>query len=115
MAESTILIVKNPASTIVLETPKVDVTLNTKNLPLRWILQVASFKSKETAQKLVTRLSEGNERAYFELVEIQQGIFHRVYVGPFSDKSLAIERQIEIDKTHKVQSQLLRLKPSSGN
>lgn len=98
----------------VTKSPVVDAKLNANGVPLGWVLQVASFKSKESAQKLVKALSEGNGRAYITSVKTPQGQFYRVYLGPLIDKNQAIARQKEINKAHKVKSQLLRFNPISG-
>jgi DedD protein len=105
------------ASTIksVEETPKVDARLNSQGVPLGWVLQVASFKSKASAEKFVATLSKGNDQAYFKSAQTSQGQFYRVYLGPLIDKNQAKARQQEIDEIHKVKSQLLRFNPISGN
>lgn len=99
----------------VAETAKIDARFNSQGLPLGWVLQVASFKSKVSAENFVTTLSKGNDRAYFKPAKTSQGQFYRVYLGPLIDKNQALARQQEIDKTHKVKSRLLRFNPISGN
>jgi len=95
--------------------PKVDAKLNAKGVPLGWVLQVASFKSKGSAKKLVKVLVQGNDQAYFRQAKTSQGQFYRVYLGPLIDKNQALAKQKIIDKKHKVKSQLLRFNPISGN
>lgn len=97
------------------KTPKVDAKLNTKGVPLGWVLQVASFKSKGSAEKFVKTLIQGNDQAYLRRVKTSQGQFYRVYLGPLIDKNQALAKQKTIDKKHKVKSQLLRFNPISGN
>jgi DedD protein len=106
---------KESSLNTVAKTPKVDAKLNAKGVPLGWVLQVASFKSKDSAEKFAKTLSKGNDRAYFKSVKTDQGQFYRVYLGPLIDKNQAVARQKEINKTHKVKSQLLRFNPLSGN
>ncbi len=97
------------------KTTKVDAKLNAKGVPVGWVLQVASFKSKDSAEKFAKTLSQGNDKAYFKSVETSQGQFYRVYLGPLIDKNQALAKQKTIDKKHKVKSQLLRFNPISGN
>lgn len=99
----------------VIKKPTVDAKLNAKGVPLGWVLQVASFKSKDSAEKFVKTLSKGNDRAYIKSVKTDQGQFYRVFLGPLIDKNQAVAKQKEIDKAHKVKSQLLRFNPISGN
>ncbi len=97
------------------KTAKVDAKLNAKGVPVGWVLQVASFKSKDSAEKFVKTLNQGNDQAYFRQVKTGQGQFYRVYLGPLIDKNQALVKQKTIDKKHKVKSQLLRFNPISGN
>lgn len=113
--ESTTLAATESTLDVVAKVPKVDAELNSQGVPLGWVIQVASFKSKVSAENFVTTLSKGNDRAYFKSAKTSQGQFYRVYLGPLIDKNQAIARQLEIDKTHKVKSQLLRFNPISGN
>ena len=98
-----------------IETPKIDARLNSRGVPLGWVIQVASFKSQVSAEKFVATLSKGNDKAYFKSAQTSQGQFYRVYLGPLIDKNQAVRRQQEINKIHRVKSQLLRFNPISGN
>jgi cell division septation protein DedD len=100
---------------IILEKPKADAKSNTINLTLTWVLQVASYKTEEQAKQLVKTLVEDKNAAYSRLVTTRQGQFYRVYLGPFQDQNEAKARQKEIDKIYKVQSQLLRFRPTAAN
>jgi DedD protein len=113
--ENIMPLVKQATINSVVETPKTDARLNSQGVPLGWVLQVASFKSKASAENFVATLSIGNDKAYFKSAKTSQGQFYRVYVGPLIDKKQAEARQQEIDKIHKVKSQLLRFNPISGN
>jgi DedD protein len=120
-AENTILAVKDlnsvnqPSPEALVNTPTIDAKLNSNGVPLGWVLQVASFKSKESAEKFVETLSKGNDQAYFKSANTSQGQFYRVYLGPIIDKNQAMARQQEIDNIHKVKSQLLHFNPLSGD
>lgn len=115
VVENTTPVVKESTIKGVEETPKVDARLNSQGVPLGWVLQVASFKSKASAEKFVATLSKGNDQAYFKSAQTSQGQFYRVYLGPLIDKNQAKARQQAIDEIHKVKSQLLRFNPISGN
>ncbi len=67
---------------------------NTNEQPLQsgpeveYLLQVASFKSKEDAEQLRAQLLLLNLTAYTENAKIRNGeTWHRVLVGPFKSKS----------------------------
>jgi DedD protein len=104
-----------PSANGVSQGPEIDAKLNSQGVPVGWVLQVGSFKSKESAEKFVETLTKANDQAYFKSANTSQGQFYRVYIGPIIDKNQAMARQQEIDKIHKVKSQLLRFNSLSGN
>ncbi len=67
-----------------------------------YLLQVASFKSKEDAEQLRASLLLLNLDAYTENAKIRNGeVWHRVIVGPFTSKSkLSKARSILLTNHH---------------
>ncbi|MGH1486078.1 MAG: SPOR domain-containing protein [Cellvibrionaceae bacterium] len=89
--------------------------LTKSGVPVGWVVQVASLKSKDSAKKLTAKLIKSGFKAYEQSVKTDQGEFFRVFVGPFIDKSLASGAKQKVDKQHKVKSRILRFNPVSGN
>lgn len=69
---------------------------------VEYLLQVASFKSKEDAEQLRASLLLLNLEAYTEDAKIRNGeVWHRVIVGPFLSKSkLSKARSILLSNRH---------------
>lgn len=100
-----------PAATPKVEEPR----LNAAGVPVGWVVQVASFKSQESADNLSKKLQSAKYKAYKQSVSTPQGRFYRVFVGPFIDQALAKKSKERIDKAYKVKSKVLRFNPSSGD
>ncbi len=89
--------------------------LNEKGAPVGWVVQAASFKAQEGAQKLTDRLLKADYRAYSQSVNTEKGVFYRVFIGPFIDEQRANKAKQTVDKAYKVQSRVLRYNPVSGD
>lgn len=76
-----------------------------------WVVQVASLRSSEAAQKLRTRLQDRGYKAYVRAATTAQGEVSRVFIGPKLDKALAQEVKQEVDPVFKVNSMVLPFKP----
>jgi DedD protein len=83
-------------------------TLDKKGLPETWVIQVASFQSKAHADALNKKLLDKNNKSYVRPVSTAKGKFFRVFVGPYIDRSRAGKVKKNIDKTYRVNSQVLR-------
>jgi DedD protein len=94
-------IVKGTPSTATLK-------LNKKGLPDSWVIQVASFQSQAHANALNKKLRDKTYKAYVRSVNTAKGEFFRVLVGPYIDRSRAGKAKVNIDKTYRVNSQILR-------
>jgi len=82
--------------------------LNKKGLPDSWVIQVASFQSQAHANALNQKLLDKAYKAYVRSVNTAKGEFFRVLVGPYVDRSRAAKGKVNIDKTYRVSSQILR-------
>lgn len=76
-----------------------------------WVVQVASLRSSESAQKLRKQLQERGYKAYVRQAQTGQGEVSRVFIGPKLDKALAETVKAEVDPVFKVNSLVLRFKP----
>lgn len=88
------------------EVPKVDAYKSTpkdESISYQYLLQVASFRSQDDADSLRASLLLEGMPAYTKSSEVNNSTWHRVYVGPFDNRS----------KMNKVQDQLVakRLSP----
>lgn len=63
---------------------------------LRWVVQVGSFSSRENAAQLVSRLMASGLSAYEETVQNDSSTIYRVRVGPFLDRTTALEAERKI-------------------
>lgn len=89
--------------------------LNAQGSPLGWVVQAASFKSKESADNFTKRLLKAKYKAYSQSVDTAKGEFFRVLIGPYLDEQKAIDVKRAIDKTYKLRSRVLRFNPISGD
>ena len=64
-----------------------------------WIVQVASFSSVETAERIKTRLEQLGHAADRELLVRGQTTLHRVWTGPYADRSVAERARSQIAAT----------------
>ena len=85
-----------------------------KGLPVNWVVQVGSFKSKQGAESLKQKLIKADLRAYSKSISTEQGEFIRVFVGPFISQKDALDVKAKVDKQYKLSSQVLRFNPAAG-
>lgn len=69
--------------------PKVDVYKSTPKEQINYVyrLQVASFRSKEDAEALRASLILEGMQAYIQSSEVKGNTWHRIFVGPFNNRS----------------------------
>ncbi|MGS2717627.1 SPOR domain-containing protein [Eionea flava] len=82
--------------------------IDTSGLPKSWVIQAASFQSKEHAEALMNKLRGKNLKAYVRPVKTSKGQFFRVLIGPYISQSRAETDKVVVDKTYKVKGQILR-------
>jgi DedD protein len=85
-----------------------DFTLDKNNLPVTWSLQLGSFKSRENAVKLRTRLRDARYQSYVLHAKTSKGETYRVFVGPMIKKSALQELQGKIESSLKLRGQVVR-------
>lgn len=85
--------------------------LDSEGVPLAWVVQVASFKTAERADKLRDELLSEGYKAYTRSLKTSKGEATRVYVGPKVDKQQALDIKEELDRAHKVDAMVLRFRP----
>jgi DedD protein len=91
--------------------PPVQPTLDSKGLPVAWILQVASVSSAAKADELRDGLLSMREKAYVKKLERGQKDLYRVYIGPNVERAQLEKMQAEIDKRFGVRSIIVRYVP----
>jgi len=85
--------------------------LDSKGLPVAWILQVASVSSASKADELRDGLLAMREKAYVKKVEKGQKDLFRVYIGPNVERAQLEGIQAGIDKRFGVKSIIVRYVP----
>jgi DedD protein len=80
-------------------------------LPEAWVVQVASYPEKAKAEALSSRLQTAGFRAFVRPVKVNQGTYHRVYVGPHILKKSAEEEKVKIDNSLDVNSLIIPFEP----
>jgi len=85
--------------------------LNQQGLPEAWVIQVGSFASKETANKLRDDLQADGQKAYVRTTTTEGNTISRVYIGPKLDRSQALAVKEEMDKRLKIKSMVMRFQP----
>jgi len=85
--------------------------LDSKGIPIAFVLQVASMVDNDRAKKVRDKLLEQGYRAYLRQVKVGETIMYRVYVGPKFEKLELASIKSEIDKIFKVDSVILRYVP----
>ena len=91
--------------------PPVQPTLDSKGLPVAWILQVASVSSAAKADELRDGLLSMREKAYVKKLERGQKDLYRVYIGPNVERAQLETIQAGIDKRFGVRSIIVRYVP----
>lgn len=85
-----------------------DSVLDDRDLPISWIVQVASFESLENAENLRKALGDKGFPAYTQQVKTSKGRAVRVFVGPKLQRSKAESIKQQIDKEFKLDSMIKR-------
>lgn len=68
------------------------------NLPVAWVVQVASFSKRDNAETLKEELQAKEYKAYVQKFRGAKGDLYRVMVGPKIDQADAKRDQSEIEK-----------------
>ena len=55
-----------------------------------WSVQVASFRVRANAERMLDRLKDENRDARITTVTTPKGKYHRLFVGQFADKTRAL-------------------------
>ena len=85
--------------------------LDSKGIPIAYVLQVASMADRDRAEKVHDSLLELGHKAYLRQVKLGEAVMYRVYVGPKFEKLRLATVKPEIDKIFKVDSVILRYVP----
>ena len=91
--------------------PPVPPSLDSKGLPVAWILQVASVSSASKANELRDGLLAMHEKAYVKTLERGKKDLYRVYIGPNVERAQLEKIQAGIDKRFGVRSIIVRYVP----
>ena len=92
---------------ISVENPKLD----SKGIPIAWVLQVASFSHRDKADKLQKDLIKMGYKADTRVIRSGSAKMVRVSVGPKFNKQSLVETKAAIDKRFKVKSLIARYVP----
>lgn len=76
-----------------------------------WVIQVASYKSKERALSIRDELIAKGYQAYSREIKQAGTEVVRVYVGPSFHKDRLVVSKAKIDETYNIESLLLRFRP----
>lgn len=80
-------------------------------LPLAWVVQVASFKTKARALGMRDQLIAEGYKAYLRTIKTSKGAATRVMVGPMVEKQRALTVKNELDKANNLDSMVLKFRP----
>ena len=92
-------------------TAVVDMPLNSQGIPDAWVVQVGSFSTKESANKVRDALQADGFKAYVRTLPNGSATISRVYIGPKLDKTQALAIKTQIDKRLKVNSLVMHFQP----
>lgn len=79
--------------------------------PKSWVLQVASFRDQDHAERLRAQLVEKGYSAYTRQVTYKNGSINRVYVGPKLDKQTLLRDKDDIYRQFGLQALVLPFAP----
>jgi DedD protein len=85
--------------------------LDSKGVPVAWILQVASVSSRSKADELRDRLLAMQEKAYVKQLKRGDKDLYRVYIGPNFERAQLEKIQGSIDTRFGVKSMIVRYVP----
>lgn len=86
-------------------------SLDEKGLPVSWVLQVASFSSRQNADDLTQALQKKGYKAFNRQIRTGGQEATRVYVGPKISKAAALKEKANIDKAFKLDSMVVQYEP----
>ena len=76
-----------------------------------WVLQLASFSELSSAKSFRDKVKNKGHKAYIETVDTPAGKRSRVFIGPFTSRSLIDDEKAKVDKRFGVQSLVVTFKP----
>lgn len=82
--------------------------LDDRQLPIAWVLQVASFSQQSNAKELMQTLQKSGYKAFTRDVGSKEDRSTRVYIGPSLNKATLDRDRQDIDKAYKVSSMIVR-------
>ena len=91
--------------------PKETFQRDAQDLPVVWVVQVASLSSASAAEQLKKSLQEKGFKAYTQTVKSGSGQAVRVYVGPKLSREQADTQKRQIDSAFKVNAMVVRFQP----
>ena len=87
-------------------------TLDEKNIPISWTLQLAALSRPDSAEQLQDRLRKDGYRAYTrEGVGGKGQTLYRVYVGPELRKDKLMELRRTIEQSYRLKGMVVRFRP----
>ena len=99
-------------------TPRKDVaaddataTLDADNLPVAWVVQIASFEEQDKANAMVQTLQQQSYKAFMQEANTQAGTTYRVMVGPNLRKQDSQQAKAAIDNALGTNAIIVRFKP----
>ena len=93
------------------EVPPERPALDSRGVPVAWLLQVASVSSAAKADELRDQLLVTREQAFVKKFTQSGKVFYRVYVGPNFERAQLEKIQADIDTRFKVHSLIVRYTP----
>lgn len=93
------------------EVPPERPALDSRGVPVAWLLQVASVSSAAKADELRDQLLVTREKAFVKKFTQSGKVFYRVYVGPNFERAQLEKIQADIDTRFKVHSLIVRYTP----
>lgn len=91
--------------------PKETYQRDAQDLPVAWVVQVASLSSASAAEQLKKSLQDKGFKAYTQTVKSGSGQAVRVYVGPKLSREQADTQKRQIDSAFKVNAMVVRFQP----
>lgn len=101
----------NPPPTAVSEHPTLDKVLATSKEidPSTYIIQAGSFRHQRQAEELKAKLAMAGFQASVQTYKLgDRETWHRVYIGPFKDKNLALASQQKLEQAQALHSLILK-------
>lgn len=86
-------------------------SLDTRGLPIAWVVQVGSFSIANNARSLKAQLVKQGYKAYTETATTDAGQTVRVFVGPMVSKQHSMQEKNKIDKAFELKAKVVRFVP----